>query len=225
MAISVIDIRGNHSWLTRKGGERTHRFTKQFDKEHVHATAALISTSWFDADTSVGFVQSVSASGVEDFGHKNINVGMPGAVGIGAYEMANLRREGLTSLTCELSGDGGAAAQFTFFILAPGDSGGGDGGRESDESDKDRGPSPQSRDMLLGFDRETRELASVHEIEGDATFVAAAMEAWSDGRKGKDDQLVFVGAGEAFQLDPDARYVLDEDGGVRLEKERPRDAR
>lgn len=215
--MSIIDIREHQIWLTRKGGYRAHRVTRQFDKEHVYAAASLTSASWFDVETCVGFVQSVSDSGVENFGHKSIDVGSPDRVGLGAYEVGILRRDHVTSLTFELAGDGGAAAQFMFFILDPGEGRGGETKRDAGSD-----TSPQSHDTLLGFDRNTNELSLVHEIHGDEKFIATEIEKWSGGGRDKKNDVVLVATGKGFRYDPDRNYVLDKHGQVRVEKDKPR---
>lgn len=209
MSFNLIDIRGHQIWLTKEGGERTYRVTRQFYNEEVFATASLASTSWFDTVTSVGFVQAVSDSGVENFGRKYINLRNPGIKGIGPYEVANLRRSNVTSLSFEISGDGGGAAQFNFFII---------GAEERPDSGRDTG----SRDTFLGFDRDSRDLFAVHEFHGDRKFIAEASKAFSTNKPESDEGVIFVSAGEEFQYEPRVRYVLGEKGEFHISDDKPR---
>lgn len=213
MALTIQDIRSHQIWLNKKASIRTHKVTRQFDKEHVHASAALTSVNQYDSHQSLaGFTQAVSASGVENFAVKTLYTG--GRYnGVAGYEVTAFARESVTSLTFELMGNGGAAAQFMFFVHSLGAKG---SGRASFGADW----RAQSFRTVLGFDADRKELLEVHEIFGDDKFIAAEAEVQ---REAKRTGLRLTVADADFRYDPDARYSLSTRGILKTElKKKPK---
>ena len=209
MTLALLDIRQHQIWLTKKGQSRSHTVTRQFFNEEVYATASVVSTSWFDAETMAGFTQSVSASGVENFGYRTLNLGED-FVGRAGHEASVLRRSDVTSLTFELFGDGGASAQFSFFILSA-DGKGGEGPPASEGDVK-----PQS---WLGFDEDGR-LQGLHEFIGDEKFQKAQGDDWA--KRWTGGELTYVQAEPGFRLDPELIYRLGKKGVIKAEKPKPK---
>lgn len=144
-------------WFGRKGHIRSHTFTLQFLKSEVSADAALTSIFDFKNETSAGILQVVSDSGVENFAG---GVGGPprGYVGVMAYEMTNLFRTGVTSITCGLFGGDYARARYVFIVKRP-------------EIEPKGKPSRDTRRLAVAFDPVSGEINHVHEVWGDAGFV------------------------------------------------------
>lgn len=206
MTLTLVNVVGHQIWLTRKDGHsRVYRVTRQFFNEHVYATASLASMSWFDAETSAGFVQSVSDDGVEHFGTKRIDVGSDDYYGVGAYEKAILDRRGVTSLSFELTGDGGAAGQFSFLILEDGEQ-----GRGRSEAGSGPGAKPLDSGTLLGFDSSTKVLREIHEIYGERAFIAERKKAWAKLHKNRSPSLIVVPMADDFRYDEAHVYEIDE---------------
>lgn len=215
MALNVTDIRSHQIWLTRKANVRKYAVTRQFYNEHVYAAASLTSVNQYDSHQSLaGFVQSVSDSGVERFGYKALLTG--GRYnGVAGYEASVLSRQNVTSLTFEVTGNGGTAAQFMFFIFNRGMRGSGERSFESDWS-------AQSYRAVLGFDAASNELSEVHEFYGDDKFLASEAEKWLEAPRTDGPKLRFIAADAGFRFDPDADYVLSESGVIRSDEEKPR---
>ena len=212
MAFTIEDIRTHQIWLTKKSSIRAYKVTRQFFGERVYATSALTSVNQFDNHLAmVGFIQSVSSSGVENFGYKTLH--LDGAYnGLAGYENSVLLRDGVTSLTCEVFGNGGAAAQFTFFVLGNGEN----GGRSGEGKDAAKSPHDWSSSNLqtfLGFDRRTSELVDFHEVYGDNNFIESAKKQLL--MNGQSD-LALIAAERDFRFDPQRHYTLMDDGQVRI---------
>lgn len=183
-------------WFGRKGYIRSHSFTLQFLKNEVSADAALTTLSDFKNTTSAGIVQAVSDNGVENFAG---GVGGPpgGYVGVLPYEMTNLFRTGVTSITCSLFGGDYARARYVFVV-------------KNQEAEPKGRPVWDVKRYAVAYDAKSGEISHVHEVWGDAAFVKK-----NDAGKllrrfsGKVKSLKVLTAPEDFSAEPGTEFLVD----------------
>ncbi len=167
------------------GKFHSYTMTVQVYNRDVVADAAITAVTHADKPFSAGFSQVVSDSGVENFDGAAM---YDDSSYVSVYTTAVLFRRNVTSITLALYGDGATMARY---VLTLGDQidvgGGGDGGRESHNMSR---TTSAAKGRLVGsvkatatlkarksarfvvYDKADGEIAHIHEVLGDAKFVA-----------------------------------------------------